>query len=88
MMLKTTAYFDGFASQKHPEARREWIYHVLTNPVKIESQPNNRISYWGNIPEAENRVLRVITLEDGETVHNAFFDRNFYKRQQRGEEPQ
>jgi hypothetical protein len=23
------------------------------------------------------RFLRVVTLEDGETVHNAFFDRNF-----------
>ena len=44
--------------------------------------------YWGNISEAENCVLRVITLEDGATVHNVFFDLNFYKRQQRGEEPQ
>jgi len=25
----------------------------------------------------ENRALRVILLEDGETVHNAFFDRDF-----------
>jgi len=25
----------------------------------------------------ENRYLRVILLEDGETVHNAFFDRGF-----------
>jgi hypothetical protein len=32
------------------------------------------------------RLPWVITLEDSETVHNAFFDRNFYKRQQRGEE--
>ena len=24
--------------------------------------------------ETEPRILRVITLEDGETVHNAFFD--------------
>jgi len=24
-----------------------------------------------------NRALRVILLEDGETVHNAFFDRDF-----------
>jgi hypothetical protein len=23
------------------------------------------------------RYLRVVTLEDGEAVHNAFFDRNF-----------
>lgn len=86
-MLKTTRYFDNFASQKHPEVERAWIASVLANPVKTEQQPNQRIAYWGNIEEAENRVLRVITLEDGETVHNAFFDRNFYKRQQRGEEP-
>lgn len=60
----------------------------MANPVKTEQQPNQRIAHWGNIEEAENRVLRVVTLEDGETVHNAFFDRNFYKRQRRGEEPQ
>jgi len=86
--MKTTTYFNEVASQKHPEAQQEWIERVLANPVKQEAQPNNRISYWGNIEEAEGRVLRVITLNDGETVHNAFFDRNFYKRQQRGEEPQ
>ncbi|MBF2079156.1 MAG: hypothetical protein IGR76_11710 [Synechococcales cyanobacterium T60_A2020_003] len=51
------------------------------------TESNGRISYWGNISEADDRALRVITLEDEETVHNAFFDRNFYKRQQRGEEP-
>ena len=27
--------------------------------------------------EAKLRALRVVTLEDGETVHNAFFDRDF-----------
>lgn len=87
-VMKTTAYFNEFASQKHPEIQREWIERVLADPVKQEVQPNNRISYWGNIEEAEGRVLRVVTLDDGATVHNAFFDRNFYKRQQRGEEPQ
>lgn len=86
-MLKTTGYFDNFASQKHPEVEQAWIEQVLANPIRTEQQPNQRIAHWGNIEEAGNRVLRVITLEDGETVHNAFFDRNFYKRQQRGEEP-
>ncbi|MGA7954800.1 MAG: hypothetical protein WCA07_14900 [Gloeobacterales cyanobacterium] len=86
--MKSTSYFNEFASQKHPEVQREWIERVLANPVKREIQSNNRISSWGNIEEAEGRVLRVITLDDGETVHNAFFDRNFYKRQQRGEELQ
>ncbi|PSR16101.1 hypothetical protein C8255_19575 [filamentous cyanobacterium CCP3] len=86
-MLKTTACFDDFASQKHPEVHRKWIQAVLSNLVKIARQPNGCVSHWGNIPDAQSRVLRVITLEDGETVHNAFSDRNFYKRQQRGEEP-
>lgn len=86
-MVKTTDYFEDFARQKHPEVKREWIERVLAAPVKTERQENRRISYWGNIAEADNRVLRVITLDDGETVHNAFFDRNFYRRQQRGEEP-
>ena len=86
-MFKTTRYFDDFASQKHPDIQREWIAAVLANPIKTEKQPNQRMAHWGNIEEAEGRALRVITLEDGETVHNAFFDRNFYKRQQRGEEP-
>ena len=85
--MKTTDYFNEFASRKHPEVQREWIEGVLANPIKREMQPNGRISYWWNISEAEDRALRVITLEDGETVHNAFFDRNFYKRHQRGEEP-
>jgi hypothetical protein len=37
-------------------------------------------SLWGKIaPEGETkaRILRVVALEDGETVHNAFFDRGF-----------
>ena len=29
------------------------------------------------IPELQGKVLRVVTLEDGETIHNAFPDRNF-----------
>ena len=86
--MKTTVYFSEFASQKHPEVHREWIERILANPIKQELQSSSRISFWGNVEEAEGRVLRVITIKDGETVHNTFFDRNFYKRQQRGEEPQ
>ena len=41
---------------------------------------DGRIRWWGRIMvagAARPRYLRVVTLEDGETVHNAFFDRNF-----------
>jgi hypothetical protein len=40
-------------------------------------QADGRMRRWTSIPEAGDRVLRVIPLADGETVHNAFFDRGF-----------
>jgi len=42
-----------------------------------ERQADGRIRRWARIPEMNNRALRVILLADGETVHNAFFDRDF-----------
>jgi len=50
---------------------------VIENPLHAEVQSDGRIRRWARIEEMENRVLRVILLEHGETVHNAFFDRNF-----------
>jgi len=44
---------------------------------KEKVQADGRIRRWAQIPEAENRYLRVVLLTDGETVHNAFFDRRF-----------
>ena len=85
--METTEYFDNVVPRKHPDIQLEWIARILNHPVKQETQADGRIVYWGNVPEKEGRALRVITLEDGKTVHNAFFDRNFYRRQRRGEEP-
>lgn len=42
----------------------------------METQPDGRIRHWVFISELD-KYLRVVTLEDGETVHNAFPDRNF-----------
>jgi len=53
----------------------EWIERVITNPEKTVTQKDGRIRKWGKIPESSDRYLRVILLEDGETLHNAFFDR-------------
>ena len=55
----------------------EWIERVINNPLREERQSDGRIRRWARITEMDNRALRVILLEDGETVHNAFFDRNF-----------
>lgn len=55
----------------------EWIYYVLENPVRIEEQlDDNWIRYWAYIDEID-KYLRVVTLEDGITIHNAFPDRDF-----------
>ena len=84
--MKTTAYFEQKLLDR-PEIRREWCQQVLANTLKTQVQSNGRISHWAVIPDYGDRVLRVITLEDGETIHNAYFDRNFRSRLQQGLEP-
>jgi hypothetical protein len=76
--VKTTRYFEEQVLRKRPYIRREWCQDVLAAPMRREIQDDGRIRLWGKIVlPAETRFLRVVTLEDGETVHNAFFDRNF-----------
>ena len=48
----------------------------MASPDKQSVQGDGRIRCWKRIPEADDRVLRVVLLSDGQTVHNAFFDRN------------
>lgn len=55
----------------------EWIQRAVTAPVREVVQADGRIRRWASIPEREGRYLRVVLLADGETVHNAFFDRGF-----------
>jgi len=47
----------------------EWIEQVINNPVHSEIQSDGRIKKWAKIEDA-GKYLRVILLEDGETVHN------------------
>ena len=74
--MKTTWYFDNKVLPRRPELRMDWIQSVLDNPIEVQIEDNRRIRRWGFIAE-RNRYLRVITEPDGETVHNAFFDRRF-----------
>jgi hypothetical protein len=75
--VKTTRYFEEQVLRKRPYLKREWCLAVLANPLQREDQPDGRIRFWGIIPELGGRALRVVTLADGETVHNAFPDRDF-----------
>ena len=76
--MKFTQYF-LFIRQRPDRAIIElmWIERVIQNPVKEIVQEDGRIRMWGAVPEFEGKYLRVILLEDRETVHNAFFDRRF-----------
>jgi hypothetical protein len=57
----------------------EWIERAVQAPVREMVQADGRIRRWTPIPEVGGKVLRVVLLPDGETVHNAFFDRGFKK---------
>jgi hypothetical protein len=74
---KFTNYFEQEVLQKRPYLKKESCIRVIENPLKMESQEQNRFRFWGMIEEMDNRSLRVITLEDKTTIHNAFFDRRF-----------
>lgn len=76
--MKFTRYFE--ATRFRPDRamiRMEWIDHVIQHPEREVTQADGRIRRWAPIREAEGRYLRVVLLADGETVHNAFFDRSF-----------
>jgi len=84
--MRFTRYF--LHIHERPDRRGiklEWIERVVARPVKEVVQADGRIRRWGKIPEAGGRYLRVILLEDGETVHNAFFDRRFEEAQDEGQ---
>ena len=75
--MQTTAYFRDDVMIKRPYIRTEWVELALSNPVRKEVQAEDgRIRQWVWIEDLQ-RYLRVVTLEDGITVHNAFPDRRF-----------
>ena len=75
--MKTTRYFDHIRDRPDRAIiRDEWIMGVIAHPDRTVVQSDGRIKKWGHIKEM-NKHLRVILLEDGETVHNAFFDRMY-----------
>lgn len=72
-----TKYFEQRVLLKRPYLTRELCIRVLETAVRSEPQENNRYRFWGLVPELGDRYLRVVTLEDRVTIHNAFPDRRF-----------
>ena len=74
---KFTEYFEQQVLRKRSYLKKEWCIYVIENAVRSEPQEHNRYRFWAPIPEIGNRYLRVITLDDKITIHNAFPDRGF-----------
>lgn len=79
--MKTTRYFDEQVLRKRTYLTVEMCRAVVANPIRrVIREDDGRIRHWGRVvlpDEGEARILRVVTLEDGETIHNAFLDRGF-----------
>ncbi len=75
--FRCTEYF-RFVRQRPDRSgiRDVWIVLAMHQPLVESVQADGRIRRWVYISEAQ-RYLRVVLLPDGETVHNAFFDRRF-----------
>jgi hypothetical protein len=77
MEYEFTDYFEKEVLRKRPYIKKEWCIQVLENPLRVEKQEGNRFRFWGIVEQLEGRVLRVVTLEDKKTIHNAFPDRSY-----------
>lgn len=77
-MVKVTRYFQVVhARAGRASIQDSWIERAMHNPLREAVQTDSRIRWWTQIAEVGGRYLRVVLLEDAETVHNAFFDRGF-----------
>lgn len=74
-IYRFTGYFEANVLRRRPYLRREWCTYVLQFPERVERQSDGRWRFWARVPELGGRYLRVVTLEDWTTIHNAFPDR-------------
>ena len=72
-----TPYFEARILARRPYLTREMSIQVVRQPLRFEPQDLGRYRFWAAIPELGGRYLRVVTLEDMVTIHNAFLDRGF-----------
>jgi len=78
MGFSFTRYFQDTVLAKRPYITEEMCVRVVTHPIRVEQQNDGeRVRFWAPVPELDGRVLRVVTLADQRTIHNAFPDRRF-----------
>lgn len=76
-MFEYTPYFEKDVLSKRPYIKKTWCEKVVLSRRFVKKQPDGRFRFWGRISEYGNQYLRVVTLYNKKTIHNAFFDRNF-----------
>jgi len=73
-----TEYFEAKVLAKRPYLTKEMCIRVVENPEKKEMQVDGeRVGFWAKVAELDGRRLRVVTLADEMTIHNAFPDRGY-----------
>ncbi len=78
--MSATRYFEEQVLRKRPYLSIVMCRAVLADPFPRDTQADGRIRHWGRVrlpEESEARILWVVTLEDGQTLHNALIDREF-----------
>jgi len=76
--MKTTPYFEEQVLQKRSYLKREWCELALKIQSAAKSNPMVACATGFSSKRSENTC--VVTLDDGETLLNAFPDRNFKER--------
>ncbi len=74
--MKYSQHYINDVRPKRPYLTDELLSDLIGHALVTEKQVNGWIKLWSYSSEFK-KYVRVIMLEDGETVHTAFFDRNF-----------
>lgn len=80
--MKTTRNFAEQVVRKRRYIDLAMCAAVIDAPLRTIVQPDGRVRHWAEVTDARDgktRILRVVTLEDGTTPHNAFHDQDFVK---------
>lgn len=72
-----TSYFESQVQRKRPYLKKAWCVAVVESPLRAERQDADRWRFRASVFELDGRYLRVVTLADKVTIHNAFPDRRF-----------
>jgi len=73
-----TEYFETKVLLKRPYLTKEICIRIVEHPERKEMQSDGeRVRFWSKVDELDGRYLRVVTLADETTIHNAFPDRRY-----------